>query len=192
MRTGDWITTYSGVKFYVTDAHPDDILIEDIAHALSLLCRYGGHCREFYSVAQHSCIVTNLVAEWRPDDVDLQLRALLHDATEAYIGDMVRPLKRALFEYQMVECDLDEKIIFKFGLSSGQDDVVKAADNSVLMGERRDIVNHCGHEWNITEPACWTQIEPVSPWIAESAFLGRFEQLQAARGKTRPLELDLT
>jgi hypothetical protein len=80
----------SGKAFYVTDPKPEDIDILDIAHSLSMQCRYNGHTKGFYSVAEHSVLVANLVPP------RLRLQALLHDASEAYVGDVIRPIKRLL------------------------------------------------------------------------------------------------
>src|ERR1700683_336889 len=84
---GAWIVTFSGRRFYVLDPRPSDVRIEDIAHSLSLQCRFNGHVKNFYSVAQHSVLVSE-----RCDPADA-LYGLLHDASEAYIGDMSAPLK---------------------------------------------------------------------------------------------------
>src|SRR5579885_2784587 len=87
MRHGDWIQTYCGVAFYPLDPRPEEILIEDIAHALSMLCRFTGHVKRFYSVAQHCVYVSH-----RCDPKDA-LWGLLHDAAEAYLNDISRPVK---------------------------------------------------------------------------------------------------
>src|SRR4051794_15527189 len=86
-RRGGWITTFSRRQFWPLDPHSDEIHIEDIAHSLSQQCRFGGHSRSFYSVAQHSCLVSALC---KANDA---LWGLLHDASEAYLGDIPRPLK---------------------------------------------------------------------------------------------------
>jgi hypothetical protein len=88
-RRGDWMQTFTGRAFYPLDPRPEDIDPVDIAHALSLICRYGGHSSRFYSVAEHCVLMSHAVA---PEHA---LWALLHDATEAYLGDMIRPLKRS-------------------------------------------------------------------------------------------------
>jgi uncharacterized protein len=87
-RTGDWIQTYTGKQFWPLSPLPEDIVIEDIAHALSMQCRFGGHVRTFYSVAQHSVHVSLLV------EPQYALWGLLHDAAEAYLVDLPRPIKK--------------------------------------------------------------------------------------------------
>src|SRR6185503_4607277 len=83
------IVTYTGKRVWPTDIKPKDIDPLDIAHALGNLCRYNGHVKEYYSVGQHSC----LVHDYGPEDPDIRKQLILHDATEAYVGDMVAPLK---------------------------------------------------------------------------------------------------
>lgn len=179
-RTGDWIATYSGTKFFITDPHPDDVKIEDIAHALSLICRYGGHCREFYSVAQHSLLVHEVVGKQFPGDHLLQLHALIHDATEAYLGDMVRPLKRSMDDYRRLEEHTEWVICQAFKIPTmtlAQRDIVKYADNVLLMTERRDLVNHCGHNWTNRAIPMEEIIEPMMPEDVENVFIAMFHFL---------------
>ena len=95
---GDWIQTYSGLHVNPLDMKSEDIVLKDIAHALSCICRYGGHCARHYSVAEHSMRLawyfeSNSIGRRNPD---LCLWALLHDAAEAYLGDIPRPLKRSI------------------------------------------------------------------------------------------------
>lgn len=179
-RHGNWFVTFTSKRFYPLDARPEDVCIEDIAHALSLICRYGGHCREFYSVAQHSCYVADLIEHWHSHDYAIQLYALLHDATEAYLGDMVRPLKLSMPDYVAAEVFV-EKAIFRAldlpTLSHPMFEAIKRADNMVLMAERRDIVNHDNHPWNIKEPPWDSRIAPVSSIAAERMFLACYARL---------------
>src|SRR5690349_6806238 len=94
------ITTHSGVQFDLLKPDPSVVHLEDIAHALSHLCRYTGHCNRFYSVAEHSVIVSLMVP---PSEPKLAMQGLLHDATEAYVNDLARPLKDLLPEYKEIE-----------------------------------------------------------------------------------------
>ncbi|WP_407605347.1 NAD(P)-binding domain-containing protein, partial [Pseudomonas aeruginosa] len=97
MITTDYVSTFSGNRFYPLRPHIDKVAIEDIAHGLAYQCRFNGQTQVFYSIAQHSLIVASLVPP------PLRLAALLHDAAEAYLGDMVKPLKVLLPEFAALE-----------------------------------------------------------------------------------------
>lgn len=174
-RRGDWFQVFSGRRFFALDPDPIDIDIVDIAHALSLICRYNGHCREAYSVAQHSVLVSERVPE------ECAFEGLLHDASEAYLGDMVRPLKLGMPEYRRAEEHLEKIIAMKYGLRFPWPEPVKIADNRMLATERRDILPVFREDWpNYGEP----YPEPVVPWsapVAEARFLLRFHDLSAQR-----------
>lgn len=139
---GDWMQTFTGRRFYPLDPRPDEIDPEDIAHALSLLCRYGGHVDRFYSVAEH-CV---LMSEWvAPENA---LAALLHDATEAYVVDVPRPLKRQLPDYQRIEEQVWFAIAYRFRLRLPMPFVlpaeVKVADDRILLTERNELMPRAG------------------------------------------------
>jgi uncharacterized protein len=180
MRTGDWIALQSGTKWFIMDPHPEDVKIADIAHGLSLICRFGGHCKEFYSVAQHSVVVADILKDAEPFDYTLQMYGLVHDASEAFLGDVVRPLKRQLPAYKELE-GLTSSVIFAGldlpTLPPDQWAAVKHADNVALMTERRDLVNHCGHAWSQPEEPLPYHLKPMSPGFARRSFLNRFEML---------------
>lgn len=109
-RAGDWVLMPSGRPFWPIDPRADEIDIEDIAFSLSHLCRFGGHCKRFYSVAEHSVYVSRLVSP------EAALWGLLHDASEAYVGDMPRPLKRMLPEFVMMEGKVQQAVAERFSL----------------------------------------------------------------------------
>lgn len=109
----DYIHTYSGKKFCPLDPKIEDIDINDISHALSLMIRANGHYKYFYSVAQHS-INCYKEAVARNYSKKVQLACLLHDASEAYISDITRPVKKNLSEYRVIEKNLQDKIYRKF------------------------------------------------------------------------------
>ena len=127
-----YMETYSGLFFHPDDPQPDQISIEDIAVALSREPRYAGQTREFYSVAQHSRLVSNHCTT-NP------LWGLLHDASEAYMKDMPWPVKRLLPEYKELERRLMFVIAEKFGLSWPEPGAVKDTDLVLLATERRDL-----------------------------------------------------
>jgi hypothetical protein len=141
-----WIATFTGRKFWPCDPQPEDICIEDVAHALSMLCRYTGHVREFYSVAQHSYMVSQIVpledAKW----------GLLHDASEAYLNDISRPVKPALSNYRELEETLMKMVAERFGLPWPIPDSIHHADKVMLATERRDLLPcPADHHWTVIE-----------------------------------------
>ncbi len=154
VRYGDWSETYSGKKFYQLDPLPEDIDIQDIAHALSRMCRFAGHTREFWSVAQHSLLVSRLAGEMycpyhnnhRQHSVaykticDIELAGLLHDASEAYLVDIPRPIKytSTMLPYRESEQYLQDMIYGKYCQEYGSwiHHYVKRADNVVLLAEK--------------------------------------------------------
>jgi len=138
---GEWMQTFSGVKFHFGDPRPEDVRIEDIAHALSMICRFGGHVRSRYSVAEHSVRVAECVAELggTPDEV---FWGLMHDAAEAYVGDVVWPLKRApeLASYAILERRVELAVCKAFRMSYDMPAIVKHADLVMLATEKRDLM----------------------------------------------------
>jgi hypothetical protein len=158
---GDWMQTFTGRAFYPMAPHVEDVDPVDIAHALSLICRYGGHSRAFFSVAEHA------------------LWALLHDATEAYVGDMVRPLKQSMPAYREAEDRLMLVICDRFGIGYDCPAEVKAADNRILHDERATLMT--------ASPLPWRSLDDISPlgvlvegWApacAEERYLSRLSEL---------------
>lgn len=167
-----WIITNSGKKFNLVNPIKDMVNIKDIAHALSNICRFGGHCNQHYSVAQHCVIASMIVSE------ENALCALLHDATEAYIGDMVSPLKQILPQFKEIEQNLWKVIADKYNLPYMLPEEVKTADLKMLKAEKRDIMP-------LTDP--WPFLEGIketsmyiSPWdheYARARFINRFKEL---------------
>ncbi len=170
-RVGDWGLTSSGRRFWPADPRVDDICIDDIAHALSMQCRFGGHSLQWYSVAQHSVLVARLCS---PEN---QLVGLLHDATEAYLQDIIRPLKTELREvYNPLERAWAMAIGLVFGLGDRLADLPKEvhdADRAVLVAEHRDLMAP-SPEWPVG-PSAIRQIYPwASPAFAKMEFLRYF------------------
>lgn len=133
-RKGDFIHTYSGNRFYALDPRPEDINELDIAHGLAKTCRFSGQCDKYYSVAQHSVVM----ADWllsHTNDYELVLWALLHDAAEAYVTDVPRPIKKALPEYRAIEDKILETIAVAYGLSAGVPQKVKELDKHIVADE---------------------------------------------------------
>lgn len=131
------ILTYTNTFFYPLDPRPDEVKIEDIAHALSQMCRANGHFKTFYSVAQHSINCAQEAGK-RGWSGRVQLACLLHDASEAYISDITRPVKCYLDEYKKIEHKLQQVIYVKFGIADlNQEEVrqIAAIDDALLSYE---------------------------------------------------------
>ena len=184
MEAGPYIQTVSGRRFNPLEPDPAEVDIGDIARALSNQCRFGGNARVFYSVGQHCCLVADLVAA-RGGDVEEQLGALLHDASEAYLVDLPHPLKHRtpLGElYREVESRLQQTICERFRLPPEAPVAVKATDRAVLATERRELlgVAWAWPELDGIEPI-EIELEPWPPERAEAEFLSRFDTLEASR-----------
>lgn len=177
-RNGDWFVTFTGKQFFPLDPRPEDVDIEDIAHALSMTCRFGGHCREFYSVAQHSVHVAQWLEE-RGADSRFVLQGLIHDATEAYLGDMIRPLKISIPQYQEIEAHLDKVIHLALEIPVPDEltqEFIKTADNTLLMTERRDFVNHGNRKWSIPNKPWEQKLRSWSPAMGQICFLNTWNE----------------
>ena len=137
------MTTFTGRHFDPMQIRTEDICIEDIAHALSLMCRGGGHLKYFYSVAQHSlnCAAEAKARGWSER---LQLACLLHDASEAYLSDIIRPVKANLTGYLEIESRIMEKILEKFNLSDLTEEerrMWKQIDDEMLYYELKNLMS---------------------------------------------------
>jgi hypothetical protein len=168
----DSIFTFSGGFMRPLDPQPEDILIEDIAHALANQCRWTGHVAEFFSVAEHSMNVAKLVPE------ELRLTALLHDASEAYLADLARPIKKApgLGEvYLEVEARLEAAIAERFGIDPDPlgHKAVKQADEQALWAEAKALLPVLGEQ--MPEPPDSIVINCLRPRAAKKKFLAAFK-----------------
>lgn len=169
---GHWITTYTGKQFHFLAPQPDEIDIIDIAHHLSLVCRFVGACREFYSVAEHSIRVAEIV----PDEY--KLHALLHDASEAYMPDLPRPEKAELPEFKRMEINILAAVGDKFlpeGWHKKDSKIIKQADNILLATEARDLMDNTNDWAELPKPLIET-IHPLSSAEAMALFSARFSE----------------
>jgi len=170
------ICTSGGRRFNLLDPCAADVALQDIAHALALTPRFGGHCTEFLSVAQHSILVADLVAVHEPGPLAQQV-ALLHDASEAYLVDMPAPIKRHLPDFKVVEDRVQDVVFDAFGLSAiarPLKPVIKAADILALQWEQRDFGPYGA--WLTVAELDLPVIEALAPAAAEAAFVERFNQ----------------
>ena len=171
VRVGDWMLTATGRVFWPLDPRPEEVCIEDIAHALSNLCRYGGHATKFYSVAQH-CVLLS-----RKATPDLALEALMHDAAEAYVVDIPRPLKRFLPGYAEIEQRVHAAIAARFNLAPEIPIEVKAWDELILVDEMAQVMPTSPRPLNLPSSGLGVEVRPWPTWMAKRWFLHRFREL---------------
>ena len=172
----DWIQTWTGKAFRPLQPDPGSIDIRDIAHALSLLCRFNGHCHQFYSVAQHSVAISHVVP------AEDALWGLLHDAAEAYVSDLPRPVKRQVPDFVAFEDRLLETIMAHYGLPWPMPAAVKQADDILLATEQRDLMAAPPAPWGLRTGPLPAPIVPMAAPDAEAAFLARFHELTQRKG----------
>jgi 5'-deoxynucleotidase YfbR-like HD superfamily hydrolase len=169
-----WLQTSTGGVFDVLTSGPEHVRLDDIAHALSNLCRFGGHCRRFYSVAEHSVHVSHLVPP------AYALEGLLHDASEAYCVDLPRPIKQILPGYRALEGRIGRVVRQAFGLPLFESLPVKAADNAMLLAERDALLPLSPLPWTWAEGLAPADRVPMclTPEGAKAAFLTRYLELR--------------
>ena len=165
LYTPNCIRTHTGIYMNVFEPSLEMIQIEDIAHALSHQCRFGGHLPNFYSVAQHSVLCSRLV------DKQYQKQALLHDASEAYLLDIPRPIKHRLDNYKEIEDNLMRLIAQKFGFKYPLEQPIKQVDEEMLQFEWNHLMLGIELPEN-KELSCWT------PEQSKGTFLKEFYNLQ--------------
>lgn len=176
----DFILTYTKIKFFPLEPVKDDIMIEDIAHSLSLMTRANGHCRHFYSVAQHS-IHCFQEAKSRGYSKRVQLGCLLHDASESYISDLTRPVKRNMPEYFAIEAKLQSVIYDRFGLGDLTDEErrqIEAVDDTLLHYEFKELMNYPIFD-SPPEAATKHDFSPKDFTAVEHEFLETFTYINA-------------
>ncbi len=177
-RRGDWMITATGRRFWPIDPRIEDVSFIDIAHGLAATCRYGGHTALFYSVAEHSVLMA-----WHFQDAgrrDLAQSALLHDASEAYIGDIIRPLKPQIPQFKSYETPLQAMIMQAAGLGDIPDEVHEL-DSRIIINEAvalfdPGVLERAG--WVL--PSCAVEGLEVFAWTPQEAkkqFLQLFRDL---------------
>jgi uncharacterized protein len=171
-KTEEYIFTATGKKFYPFNPKPDDVCIEDIAHALGNQCRFGGHTRRYYSVAEHSYHVSSLC-------VNYPLWGLLHDAGEAYMIDIPAPIKKHLPGVKEVENKIMEAIVLKFNLEPQSELIytlpyeVKLYDQYLLNREIDSLIEPVYQEAS--------RFETMSKYLPKDAFLLKFKALTSIK-----------
>lgn len=187
-----WTRTFTGKKFFPLAPTQSDICLDDIAHSLSMICRYNGHCKHYYSVAQHSVNVTNIVGNtligkhwsitdrlstYEPEQLNMLRWALLHDASEAYLGDVVSPLKMTLSVgnagFGFAEHSVMTEVCQYFGLVGEEPQLVKMADLMALKREAMDLMG-APDDWNLEDiedaPERAVHTDMVTPTVARDNF----------------------
>ena len=168
----EYIRTFTGRKFFPLDPNPADIDIIDIAHALSMQCRYTGHTKEFYSVAQHSTIISFACPD--PD----ALWGLLHDASEAYLSDISSPVKRdpRFSFYREAEKKLMDVICSRFELPFAMPEIVNIMDRR-LLNKEQEVFCHDDHSYKDVDKMR-VRLVSLTPKRAFNDFMNRFEEIQ--------------
>ena len=136
----NYVTTYSGRKLNFKNPNPDDILLEDIVHNLSMICRYNGATKYHYSVLQHSVVLAAYVMD-KTGDAEQALSALCHDFSEAYIVDIPRPIKPHLKGYKSIENKLMKVILEKFGVKKPSSFVMQC-DTNIVANEAKNLFTY--------------------------------------------------
>ena len=189
-KIGGWLSTYTGKKVYPLALRDEDIDIEDIAWSLSMLARYVGQSKTFYSVAQHCVLVADVLQVYRfrsPKDIPsyLPLAGLLHDGCEAYLGDFPGPIKRVFPDFVAREAEIEEKIWARFGLSmSNYDKNVVGNVDKVMVSYEMPFLDLPMFDSPLaklrlsptTEMNWAVKIEAQSQIEAHRTFMERFER----------------
>jgi len=177
-RNSNWIQTFKGHKFWPIEPMADDVCLEDVAHALSNICRFGGHSLFFYSVAQHAVFVADIIKDLGYDR-DFQFYGLHHDDSEAYLSDITRPVKAYLENYKAFEMKLEEVIFEHFKIADDDEkyNIMKKADNIALVTEAKYLMSMPPSDWSIKEKPLDKPIIALGPREAEALFLAKHHEL---------------
>lgn len=162
-----YLITYTGKHFYPFAPKAKDVDILDIAHSLSLLCRFNGHTKKFFSVAQHCCNAYDLASNSN------KFAALMHDSSEAYLSDVIRPIKPYLTNYYKIEKKLEVVLAKKFRYKYPYEEEVKMVDDMLLHTELRDLFDNRRFDSSL---ALSFSIDPWDCLRSEKEFLTRFNQ----------------
>lgn len=174
MPGANFMTTISGKRINYENPTVEMFDITDIAHSLSNICRFGGHIRRHYSVAQHSVMVSNLVPH------HLALAALLHDASEAYLSDIVRPAKRMLPQYKDLELKFQGVLEERFAVTFDHEEI-HIADNKALYAEALHFYGNIDN-WGLDGFEHYATITPLHAEHARLMFMCRFSELTVGGG----------
>ncbi len=176
-RPGGWYETFTGKRFFVLDPRPEDVCIKDIAHSLSQVVRYRGHALRFYTVAEHSVHVAREVRKRGGCYTEI-LRGLLHDAAEAYTGDVPSPIKSSIPALRKSDAAIERVIMEKYGVMVKFPPWIKAIDTNIIVDERRAIMCPSGNVWATDHlPPLGIDIRCWNSQQAEAEFSMEFHKL---------------
>lgn len=169
---GPTILLHSGNYFDFENVEGSDFTISDIARGLSHICRFAGQCDRFYSVAEHSVYVSRIVPP------EYAMAGLMHDAAEAFMGDMAKPLKAMCPDYVALEKRVERDVLGRFGISLPLHPSIKEADIVMLATEQAQIMKN-RDDWEYTRGRAVADIaiQCLAPDDAMALFLARFEEL---------------
>jgi len=178
MKKGDYIGTYTGKQFWPLDPRPEDVCLEDIAHALSQICRFNGHVEKYSSVALH-CLNVEMYLIQQEQDAMTKLYGLLHDAAEAYVGDMSRPMKICCPGFNEIEEGVQDAVYQHFGIpqpSAEIASIVKEADDYVLALEARRFMKNT-ERWGLVETKGESYWYIKDKDLIEAVYMLRVEEM---------------
>ena len=168
---GGWLETVTGKEFSIAEPTAKMVDVADIAHALSHLCRFGGHSKTFYSVGQHSVYAYKVAEDYYPKDKNLQMAVLLHDGSEAYTTDLIRPLKLMLPEFCAIEAKIQACIYKALGIHCGEaeEEAIKLIDNNLLRLEAEHLLQSKGEKFDFDGVQQLKFSFGIQPWTAVTA-----------------------
>ena len=177
----DWVETYTGRQFHVLDPKPEMVTIIDIAHALSNQCRYSGHTKTFYSTAQHCCLLTDYATGVLKASALDCLQILIHDAAEAFLVDMPRPIKQHMPAFREMDYAVQKVVRTWLGFDDipfppWQDEI----DSLIIHDERTQLMSDSGNDWQHRGAPLGIRIRPWTSLWAEKQFLMRYAALSHA------------
>lgn len=171
------ILTYSGLNFLLHGESINAFRLEDIAHSLSMQCRYTGHVKRFYSVAEHCVLMSRHVT-----DLGFKIMALYHDAVETYVGDLASPMKQCLPDYKKIEEDIERRLFMWLGYSVPPyvKKLIKVLDIRIMLRERDVLLPATAKEWIENEVVTPLDIDIMCwpPAEAEKEFLKQAEEIK--------------
>ena len=170
----DYIETGTGIAFHFLDPQPDEIFIWDIAWSLSNQCRYTGHVTSFYSVAEHCCLLFDYAKSTGITDKTFLRTLLMHDASEAYLTDIARPIKAHIPDYKKLEVKIEEAIANKYDLTYPYPPEVRELDTRILMDERSQAMKPSNNVWGVVADPLGVKLNFWKPDEAYDEYRKRF------------------